>query len=213
MLRAVNYSSKRKQIEIRRSPACRARAPRSTRRPLTSTSSRASGRISTLDELKTALAKAERDLSFTVIHAPLDGMIGNRAVQTGDYVQTGQRLASLVPLDEVYVIANFKETQVAHLRPGQTASITVDALPEHVIQGTVESFSPASGAVFSLLPPDNATGNFTKIVQRLPVRIRVPANVAHQGLLRPGMSVVVSVSTKANALAEGDAPTQNAAAR
>jgi membrane fusion protein (multidrug efflux system) len=169
--------------------------------------------ISGLDELKAALAKAERDLSFTVIRAPLDGVIGNRAVQTGDYVQTGQRLASLVPLDDVYVNANFKETQVARLRPGQRASIAVDALPEHVIQGTVESFSPASGAVFSLLPPDNATGNFTKIVQRLPVRIRVPANVAHQGLLRPGMSVVVSVSTKANALAEGDAPTQNAAAR
>jgi membrane fusion protein (multidrug efflux system) len=171
--------------------------------------------ISTVDELKTALAKAERDLSFTVIHAPLDGVIGNRAVQTGDYVQTGQRLASLVPLDEVYVTANFKETQVAHLRPGQTASITVDALPEHTIQGTVESFSPASGAVFSLLPPDNATGNFTKIVQRLPVRIRVPLAVAREGLLRPGMSVVVSVNTKSNGLADKGAPlsVQNTAAR
>jgi membrane fusion protein (multidrug efflux system) len=164
--------------------------------------------ISTLDELKTALAKAERDLSFTVIHAPLDGVIGNRAVQTGDYVQIGQRLASLVPLDEVYVTANFKETQVARLRPGQTASISVDALPEHTIQGTVESFSPASGAVFSLLPPDNATGNFTKIVQRLPVRIRVPVAVAREGLLRPGMSVVVSVNTKSSALADSGAPLQ-----
>jgi len=164
--------------------------------------------LSTLDELKTALAKAERDLSFTVIHAPLDGVIGNRAVQTGDYVQVGQRLASLVPLDEVYVTANFKETQVAHLRPGQSASVTVDALPEHTFQGTVESFSPASGAVFSLLPPDNATGNFTKIVQRLPVRIRVPLAVAHEGLLRPGMSVVVSVNTKQGALADGGAPPQ-----
>ena len=142
--------------------------------------------ISTLSELKTALAKAERDLSFTVIRAPLDGVIGNRAVQTGDYVQTGQRLASLVPLDDVYVTANFKETQLAHLRPGQNASIAVDALPEHSIEGTVESFSPASGSVFSLLPPDNATGNFTKIVQRLPVRIHVPADVAREGLLRPG---------------------------
>jgi len=171
--------------------------------------------ISTLDELKTALAKAERDLSFTVIHAPLDGVIGNRAVQTGDYVQIGQRLASLVPLDEVYVTANFKETQVARLRPGQTASISVDALPEHTIQGTVESFSPASGAVFSLLPPDNATGNFTKIVQRLPVRILVPVAVAREGLLRPGMSVVVSVNTKSSALADSGSPlsVQNTAAR
>jgi len=161
--------------------------------------------ISTLDELKTALAKAERDLSFTVIRAPIDGVIGNRAVQSGDFVQTGQRLASLVPLDEVFINANFKETQLARLRPGQTASIAVDALPEHTIEGTIESFSPASGSIFSLLPPDNATGNFTKIVQRLPVRIRVPAVLAHEGLLRPGMSVVVSVNTKGNNVADGSA--------
>ena len=171
--------------------------------------------ISTLNELKTALAKAERDLSFTVIRAPLDGVIGNRAVQTGDYVQTGQRLASLVPLAEVYVTANFKETQLAQLKPGQPVLIAIDALPEHRINGTVESFSPASGAVFSLLPPDNATGNFTKIVQRLPVRIHVPAEVASEGLLRPGMSVVVSVNTKPSAFAGNSAPSQaqSAAAR
>ncbi len=150
----------------------------------------------TLDELKTALAQAERNLSFTVIRAPVDGVFSNRAVQTGDYVQTGQRIASLVPLNDVYVDANFKETQLAQIRPGQPVSISVDALPEHAIEGRVESLSPASGAVFSLLPPDNATGNFTKIVQRLPVRIHVPAQVAAQRLLRPGMSVVVSVNTK-----------------
>jgi membrane fusion protein (multidrug efflux system) len=150
----------------------------------------------TLDELKTALAKAERDLSFTVIRAPVDGVFSNRAVQTGDYVQTGQRIASLVPLGDVYVDANFKETQLERLRPGQPVSISVDALPGHALAGRVSSLSPASGAVFSLLPPDNATGNFTKIVQRLPVRIEVPADVAAQQLLRPGMSVVVSVNTK-----------------
>src|SRR4029079_19039833 len=109
---------------------------------------------------------------------------------------TGQRLASLVPLDAVYINANFKETQLARLRPRQSVSIAVDELPEHVIEGTVESFSPPSGAVFSLLPPDNATGNFTKIVQRLPVRIKVPAAIAQEGVLRPGMSVVVSINTK-----------------
>jgi membrane fusion protein, multidrug efflux system len=152
--------------------------------------------LRTLDELRTALAKAERDLSFTVIRAPVDGVFSNRAVQTGDFVQTGQRIGSLVPLSDVYVDANFKETQLARLRPGQPVSISVDALPEHAIEGTVGSLSPASGAVFSLLPPDNATGNFTKIVQRLPVRIEVPGTVAAQGLLRPGMSVVVSVNTK-----------------
>jgi membrane fusion protein (multidrug efflux system) len=168
--------------------------------------------IGTLDELKTALAQAERDLSFTVIRAPIDGVIGNRAVQTGDYLQPGQRLASLVPLDDVYVDANFKETQLGRLRPGQPASIAVDALPADDINGAIESLSPASGAVFSLLPPDNATGNFTKIVQRLPVRIRVPAAVASQGLLRPGMSVVVSVNTKAGAAADA-ATAQSEASR
>jgi membrane fusion protein, multidrug efflux system len=154
----------------------------------------------TFDELQTALAKAERDLSFTIIRAPVDGVFSNRGVQTGDYVQTGQRVGSLVPLDDVYVEANFKETQLSYLRPGQPVSISVDALPEDAIDGTVESLSPASGAVFSLLPPDNATGNFTKIVQRLPVRIEVPAGVAAQRVLRPGMSVVVSVNTKPGSL-------------
>jgi len=149
-----------------------------------------------LNELNTALAKAERDLSFAVIRAPFDGVVGNRAVRMGDYVQPGQRLASLVPLDGVYVDANFKETQLARLRPGETATITVDALPDRKITGTVVSIAPASGSMFSLLPPDNATGNFTKIVQRLPVRLEVPADVAREGVLRPGMSVVVGIDTK-----------------
>jgi membrane fusion protein (multidrug efflux system) len=150
----------------------------------------------TLDELKTAQAKAERDLSFATIRAPIDGVIGNRAMQVGDFVQTGQRLASVVPLDEVYVDANMKETQLARVRPGQKVALTVDALPGRTIEGTVASVAPASGSVFSLLPPDNATGNFTKIVQRLPVRIRVPLGVTGERLLRPGMSVVVSVDTR-----------------
>jgi membrane fusion protein, multidrug efflux system len=150
----------------------------------------------TLEELKTAQAQAERNLSFTVIRAPVDGVFGNRAVQTGDYVQIGQRIASLVPLSDVYVDANFKETQLARIRPGQSVSISVDALPGDTIKGRVASLSPASGSVFSLLPPDNATGNFTKIVQRLPVRIEVPSTLAAQHLLRPGMSVVVGVDTQ-----------------
>jgi membrane fusion protein (multidrug efflux system) len=153
----------------------------------------------TLKELETALAKAERDLSFAVIRAPFDGVVGNRAVQTGDYVQPGQRLASLVPLDGVYIDANFKETQLARLRPGQPVSISVDAIPDRKFAGTVVSFAPASGSVFTLLPPDNATGNFTKIVQRIPVRVHVPADVASEEVLRPGMSVVVSIDTKVGA--------------
>jgi membrane fusion protein (multidrug efflux system) len=151
----------------------------------------------TLKQLQTALAKAERDFGFTIIRAPFDGVMGNRAVQTGDYVEPGQRLASLVPLGGVYIDANFKETQLAELKPGQAVSVSVDALPDRKIEARVVSVAPASGSVFSLLPPDNATGNFTKIVQRVPVRIEVPAGVAGEELLRPGMSVIVSVDTKA----------------
>ena len=169
----------------------------------------------TLKQLQTALARAERDLSFTVIRAPFDGVMGNRAVEAGDYVQGGQRLANLVPLGAVYIDANFKETQLDRLKPGQKAELSVDALPDRTIAGTVVSVAPASGSVFSLLPPDNATGNFTKIVQRVPVRIEVPVTVAEQELLRPGMSVVVSVNTKAqpNEAAASAAPATDTAAR
>jgi membrane fusion protein, multidrug efflux system len=149
-----------------------------------------------LDQLRTALTMAERDLSFTIIRAPFDGVIGNRAVQKGDFVQPGQRLASFVQLDHVYIDANFKETQLARLRPEQLVDVEVDAMPGHVFQGRVVSFAPASGSVFSLLPPENATGNFTKIVQRVPVRIRVEQRAGEAERLRPGMSAHVSVHTK-----------------
>ena len=149
-----------------------------------------------LNELKTALEKAERDLSFTTVRAPVDGVFANRLVNAGDFIQSGQRLANVVPLNGVYIDANFKETQVARLKPGQRVKISVDAISGRTITGIVDSVAPASGSVFTLLPPDNATGNFTKIVQRLPVRIRIPESVARENLLRPGMSVVVSVNTK-----------------
>jgi membrane fusion protein (multidrug efflux system) len=147
-------------------------------------------------ELQTSVEKAERDLSFTEIRAPADGVIGNKAVEIGTFVQPGARLAALVPLASVHVDANFKETQLASLKVGQRVKIEVDAFPDADIVGTVESVSPASGAVFSLLPPENATGNFTKIVQRVPVRVAVNPQVAQQGLLRPGLSVVVDVDTR-----------------
>jgi membrane fusion protein (multidrug efflux system) len=162
----------------------------------------------TLDELRTALAKAERDLSFTVVTAPVDGVIGNRAVEVGNYVQPGARLAALVPLGSVYVEANFKETQLARIEAGQKVDVEVDALPGRKLEGHVLSFAPASGSIFSLLPPENATGNFTKIVQRVPVRIAVPEDVARQGLLRPGLSVVANVWTKR----DGEGPVSAAAA-
>jgi membrane fusion protein, multidrug efflux system len=148
-------------------------------------------------QARATLRLAQNDLDNTVIRAPVDGVAGNRAGQTGQYVKPGTQLLSLVPLPQVYVIANFKETQLTNMRPGQPAEVSVDAYPDQVIEGRVESFAPASGAEFSLLPPDNATGNFTKIVQRVPVRIALPANGPLAMLLRPGLSVVVTIDTRA----------------
>jgi membrane fusion protein (multidrug efflux system) len=149
-----------------------------------------------LEQDRLARDQARLNLEHTVIRAPFDGVVGNRAAEPGEFVQPGQRLLAVVPLEAVYIDANFKETQLGHLVPGQTAAITVDAYPDRVIEGRVESVSPASGSVFSLLPPDNATGNFTKVTQRVPVRIALPNDVVAEGRIRPGMSVVVEVDTR-----------------
>lgn len=146
-------------------------------------------------ELEVDVAKAKRDLSFTVIRAPFNGVVGNKSVQVGDYVTPGKRLAAVVPLDKVYIDANVKETQLAGIKTGDKVSVRVHALDGAALEGTVESLAPASGSQFSLLPPENATGNFTKIVQRVPVRIAVPASEA-DGKLRPGLSVVVDIDTR-----------------
>lgn len=151
---------------------------------------------STIRSLELARDKADRDLGFTILKAPYDGVIGNVAVQVGDLVSAGQRLAALVPTDQLYIDANFKETQIAHLVPGSKVEIHVDAYEDHPIEGTVASISPASGSVFSLLPAENATGNFTKVIQRVPVRITLPADVLAEGHLRAGLSVVVDVDTR-----------------
>ncbi|TXM70337.1 HlyD family secretion protein [Methylobacterium sp. WL120] len=153
-------------------------------------------------ELRTAVDRAKRDVAFSTIRAPFDGVVGNKAVEAGAYVAPGSRVAALVPLKSVRIDANFKETQLVRVRPGQRVQVEVDAYPGREIEGEVESLSPASGSVFSLLPPDNATGNFTKIVQRLPVRVKVPADIAAEGLLRPGLSVTVRIDTRDGA----DAP-------
>jgi membrane fusion protein (multidrug efflux system) len=152
-----------------------------------------------LAELQTSLAKAERDLDFASVRAPIDGIFSNRLVSTGDFIQAGQRLGNVVPLDGVYIDANFKETQLKRIRPGQAVTIAVDAYGHRKFAGSVDSIAPAAGSVFTLLPPDNATGNFTKIVQRVPVRVRVPAEIARENLLRAGMSVYVRVNTKPGA--------------
>ena len=143
-----------------------------------------------------ALEKAERDLGFTVLRAPYDGIVGNLAVQTGDLVSAGKRLAALVPVKELFIDANFKETQIAKLVPGSKVNIHVDAFEDESLVGTVTSIAPASGSVFSMLPAENATGNFTKVVQRVPVRIALPKDVLETGKLRAGLSVVVDVDTR-----------------
>jgi membrane fusion protein, multidrug efflux system len=148
-----------------------------------------------LQQARANLQLAQNDLDNTVIRAPISGVAGNRAGQVGQYVKSGTQLLSLVPLPRVYVTANFKETQLTRMRPGQRADVSVDAYPGLTLDGRVESFAPGSGAEFSLLPPDNATGNFTKIVQRVPVRIALPQDAPLAGLLRPGLSVTVTVHT------------------
>ncbi|MFD1328054.1 HlyD family secretion protein [Mycoplana ramosa] len=150
----------------------------------------------TIRTLEIERDKAARDLGFTVLKAPYDGVIGNRSVQVGDLVAPGQRLMALVPTRELYVDANFKETQLKHLVPGSKVKVYVDAYDDDAIQATVESISPASGSVFSLLPPENATGNFTKVIQRVPVRIALPKDALESGRLRAGLSVVVDVDTR-----------------
>ncbi|WP_448130361.1 HlyD family secretion protein [Stenotrophomonas rhizophila] len=155
-----------------------------------------------LDEARGALLQAEAglalanlDLEHTVIRAPMGGTIGQRAARVGAYVGPGSPLMAIVP-NEVYVIANYKEVQLEGVTPGQRVEVEVDALGGGVLKGRVESFAPASGAQFALLPPDNATGNFTKIVQRIPVRIAVDADQPTLSSLRPGMSVVASINTR-----------------
>ena len=141
------------------------------------------------------LASANVDVGATLLKAATTGRIGDKTVTVGQYVQAGTRLMSIVPLDRLYVTANFKETQLALMRPGQPVSIKVDALDGIELKGRVESVAPGTGAQFSLLPPQNATGNFTKITQRVPVRVSIEATPAARRLLVPGLSVDVTVDT------------------
>ena len=150
----------------------------------------------TLEVQRAARDLAAINLGYTRITAPVDGMVGLRQVQLGQYLNVGTQVISVVPLPHVWVIANYKETQMTRVRLGQKASVTVDTFPGVVLHGHVDSWSPASGAQFSLLPPDNATGNFTKVVQRIPVKILLDPDPAVDDLLRPGMSVIATIDTK-----------------
>lgn len=143
--------------------------------------------------------QAELNLSYATIVAPVDGVVGNRTLRIGQYVQAGTQLMTVVPTASVYVIANYKETQLTDVHAGQAVDIDVDMFPDRVYHGHVDSLAPASGQEFALLPPDNATGNFTKVVQRIPVKIVLDADSASAGDLRPGMSVQPSIDTKGDA--------------
>lgn len=143
--------------------------------------------------------QAELNLSYTAIRAPMDGVVGNRTLRVGQYVNAGTQLMSVVPTAAVYVVANYKETQLTDVHQGQRVTVEVDMFPGRTFTGRVDSLAPASGQTFALLPPDNATGNFTKVVQRIPVRITLdPASIG-SGDLRPGMSVEPVIETKAAA--------------
>jgi membrane fusion protein, multidrug efflux system len=149
-----------------------------------------------LETQKAARDLAAINLGYTRITSPVDGMVGLRLVQEGQYLSIGTQVISVVPLPHVWVLANYKETQMTRVRVGQRATVTVDTFPGVVLHGHVESWAPASGAQFALLPPDNATGNFTKVVQRITVKILLDPDPSVDELLRPGMSVIPTIDTK-----------------
>jgi membrane fusion protein (multidrug efflux system) len=149
--------------------------------------------------------QAELNLGYTTVISPIDGVVGNRSLRIGQFVQAGTQLMSIVPAEGAYVVANFKETQLTHVKSGQAVDIEVDMFPGQIVRGHVDSIAPASGQEFALLPPDNATGNFTKVVQRIPVKIALDAEHGLAITLRPGMSVIPTIATRSIA------PTANAA--
>jgi membrane fusion protein, multidrug efflux system len=167
--------------------------------------------VAQLDHARAVDQQMALNLSYTRIIAPVDGTVGARSLRVGQFVQAGTQLMAVVPLDAVYVVANFKETQLTNVRNGQPVELTIDSFHSTRLRGHVDSLSPASGLEFALLPPDNATGNFTKIVQRVPVKI-VLDDQSLTGLLRPGMSAEPTIDTKATVLAEREAKSRLASA-
>ena len=163
--------------------------------------------VAQLDHARAVEQQMALNLSYTEITAPVEGTVGARTLRVGQFVQAGTQLMAVVPLDAVYVVANFKETQLNHVRNGQPVEVEIDSFHGTKLRGHVDSLSPASGLEFALLPPDNATGNFTKIVQRVPVKI-VLDDHSLTGLLRPGMSAEPTINTKATVVAERTSPRQ-----
>jgi membrane fusion protein (multidrug efflux system) len=173
-----------------------ARAAESAPQQVAATRARAESASAKVLQMKAALERAELDLGHTVVKAPVDGIISQRNVELGQVVQSGQPLLAVVDLENVWVTANYKENQLANMRPGQKAIVSVDAYGGRTYQGHVDSIAAATGAKFSMLPPENATGNFVKVVQRIPVKIVIEKGQGAEGALRPGMSVEPTVYTK-----------------
>ncbi|QSR20381.1 HlyD family secretion protein [Novosphingobium sp. KA1] len=200
---AASGAETKEHLATLRNQAAKARAAADAQRAAVTSAQRRIGALEAQvqqaaaqgEAAKAQLAAAHVNVGSTVLRASVDGRIGDRTVRTGQFVQAGTRLMSVVPLAKLYVTANFKETQIGLMRPGQPATIEVDALDGTEIRGHVESISPGTGAQFSLLPPQNATGNFTKIVQRVPVRIAIDAGPEARRVLVPGLSVTVTVDT------------------
>jgi membrane fusion protein (multidrug efflux system) len=200
---AASGAETKQQLASLRNQAAKARAAADAQRAALLSAERRIGSLKAQirqaeaqgEAAKAQLAAAHVNVGATVLKASVDGRIGDRTVRAGQYVQAGTRLMSVVPLNKLYVTANFKETQIGLMYAGQPATIEVDALNGTKIAGHVESISPGTGAQFSLLPPQNATGNFTKIVQRVPVRIAIDAGPEARRVLVPGLSVTVTVDT------------------
>jgi membrane fusion protein (multidrug efflux system) len=184
---AADADRSRAQLEVSRNQAAVTRAKRLS---LQANGSQAEAAVA---RARAALLLTQQDQSHTVIYAPIDGVVADRQVEQGDFVQAGTRLMTIVPLDKLYVVANFKETQTTRMLAGQAVSVEVDAFPDLKLHGTVESFAPGSGSEFSLIPFEPGTGNFTKIVQRVPVRILFDADQPQLAALRPGLSTTVTV--------------------
>lgn len=201
---AATGAESRERLEQLRHQLRQAQAQAATRRAAVVAAQRRFGTLDAQIEQALSQARAGRaqleaaniNVESTTLRASISGRVGDLAVRVGQFVQPGTRLMTIVPVDQIYVEANFKETQIGLMRVGQPVAIEVDALPGVELRGKVASFAPGTGAQFSILPPQNATGNFTKIVQRIPVRIAIEASPAVRRLLSPGMSVEVSVDTR-----------------
>ncbi|TAM51891.1 MAG: HlyD family secretion protein [Paraburkholderia sp.] len=182
--------------QARATLAANAAEVRSAQTQIDATSAQIAQARAQVEAARASLRQAQLDVNDTTLYSSIAGRIGDRSVRVGQYVQPGTRLLTVVPVQSLYLEANFKETQIGRMRPGEPATLHVDALRGVDLHGVVDSFAPGTGSQFALLPPENATGNFTKIVQRVPVRIRVQADAQTRSVLLPGLSVTVDIDTR-----------------